>query len=215
MSRPRKPTQPPAPPAPKPKKPSRRKPRKRVPKRTIIRRPTGGITKNTPTVRARIVEATSKGLTRAATAHYAGISEDSLYKWLAIGRTEVDEGNTTTVNARLWLDVHRQEADIAVELTDKVRGAHDWRAAAWLLERRYGLATPAVQAQVVVTGNVDAKHSGQVAHALAFDLSQLTVEQLRALVRPLEPDHGDADLPTRAGDAPPALDAPDDADEGA
>jgi hypothetical protein len=79
------------------------------------------------------------GCTREAAAGHAGIHRTTLYRWL-----ENDPG----LRAR----VEKAEADVEVRLAAEIVQAapDDWRAAAWMLERRrpgsYGRAQSAVAA---------------------------------------------------------------------
>ena len=86
-----------------------------------------------------LVIALGTGCTREAAARHAGIDRTTLYRWL-----ERD--------AAIRTRVEKAEADVEVRLAAQIVQAapDDWRAAAWLLERRrpagYGRAQAAAAA---------------------------------------------------------------------
>lgn len=89
--------------------------------------------KLTPKRRKLIVEAIKDGNTNETAARLAGISEATLYNWLAKGRDE-ENGDYR----KLLEEVEAAEAEAMAFMVDKVKQAayEDWRAAAWYLERR-------------------------------------------------------------------------------
>ena len=105
------------------------------------------------------------GCTREAAAGHAGIHRTTLYRWL-----ENDPG----LRAR----VEKAEADVEVRLAAQIVQAApvDWRAAAWLLERRrpasYGRAQAAAAADTPTT-------PAQAPHPL----DGLTPEEIRERAR--------------------------------
>jgi hypothetical protein len=83
-------------------------------------------TKRTPEVEARLFDALRAGNTRRAACVYAGISDETLANWC---RRSLD-----------FLDaLRRAEAHSEVALVALIRqhAREDWRAAGWLLERRW------------------------------------------------------------------------------
>jgi len=91
-----------------------------------------------------LVIALGTGCTREAAARHAGIDRTTLYRWL-----ERD--------AAIRIRVEKAEADVEVRLAAQIVQAapDDWRAAAWLLERRrpagYGRAQAAAAADTPTT----------------------------------------------------------------
>lgn len=82
----------------------------------------------------RIVEALRKGATVGIASQYAGISETTAYQWRARGRAG------DPFYRKFAEDWDEAVSRGAIELLENVRVAGDdgdWRAAAWLLERRH------------------------------------------------------------------------------
>ena len=108
-----------------------------------------------------LVIALGTGCTREAAARHAGIDRTTLYRWI-----ERD--------AAIRIRVEKAEADVEVRLAAQIVQAApvDWRAAAWLLERRrpagYGRAQAAAAADTT-TAPTPAPHP----------LDDLTPEEIR------------------------------------
>jgi hypothetical protein len=83
------------------------------------------ITKRTDERVERILEALSSGQTRRIAAACGGVSDDTLRRWIQ-------------TDSELSLRVSAAESQAQIALVACIRNAadHDWRAAAWLLERR-------------------------------------------------------------------------------
>jgi hypothetical protein len=98
-----------------------------------------------------LVIALGTGCTREAAARHAGIDRTTLYRWL-----ERD--------AAIRIRVEKAEADVEVRLAAQIVQAapDDWRAAAWLLERRrprsYGRAQAAAATADTPTTTAQAPH---------------------------------------------------------
>ena len=98
-----------------------------------------------------LVIALGTGCTREAAARHAGIDRTTLYRWL-----ERD--------AAIRIRVEKAEADVEVRLAAQIVQAapDDWRAAAWLLERRrpagYGRAQAAAAAAAMTAPPTPAPH---------------------------------------------------------
>lgn len=76
------------------------------------------------------------GLTQEQAAAYIGIAETTFYRWMRRGVREPD-----TIYGRFRQAVKRGEAQsVAFEMANIRRAARDgdWKASAWLLERRHG-----------------------------------------------------------------------------
>jgi len=96
----------------------------------------GRPSKLTPERRARLVQAARLGLTRELQADYAGVGRSTLARWLATGR-KAKRGQFR----ELWEALKEAEAQGAALHMTRIAGASkegDWKAAAWLLERRHG-----------------------------------------------------------------------------
>ena len=86
-------------------------------------------TKKTPDVKARVIQATRLGATRARAADAAGIGETLLYEMIA-------------TDAEFAKAIKLAEGEAAVKALTAIQRASSgrnaqWQAAAWLLERRY------------------------------------------------------------------------------
>ena len=96
----------------------------------------GRRTKLTPEVRDRFAKALTQGLPYSLAARYAGIGERTVYEWLAKARAD---------DADPWYcgfaeAVESAEATAALISLGQVQTAArggNWRAAAWILERRF------------------------------------------------------------------------------
>ena len=104
--------------------------------------------KFTEEARARYIAALKTGAPKRLAAEYAGISVSSARLWLEKGEAAVEaeeSGSTLTPVGREFADFYRmvtmEESGKAVEwagLVEKLgRWTQDWRAIAWLLEKRF------------------------------------------------------------------------------
>ena len=83
----------------------------------------------------RIIQAISAGCSYEMAADYAGITRPTLWAWLKKGEAGTDKNYLT-----FFSDVKRAEAEGAITNLGTIQeaSAKDWKAAAWLLERRHG-----------------------------------------------------------------------------
>lgn len=91
-------------------------------------------TKLTPALQQLIVDALSVGATHRIACEYAGISQDTLYKWLSKG------ADGKAPYAEFSEQIARTQGRTAVGWLAKIEAAAnagDWKAVAWKLERRY------------------------------------------------------------------------------
>ncbi len=104
-------------------------------------KPKGRKSKFTAPVKTRIIEALRAGTTYEIAAQYAGISRSTLYEWIKKGE------NTASGTYRTFYDnIKKAEAEGAVVHLGTISQASkkDWKAAAWLLERRHGYSKEGV-----------------------------------------------------------------------
>jgi hypothetical protein len=88
----------------------------------------GRPTKLTDAVTKTITDAIAKGLTYEAAADLAGITRETFNQWMKDGRPRF----------KAFSDAVRQaNAQARIQLIEKIGKADDWRAAAWILERRF------------------------------------------------------------------------------
>lgn len=87
-----------------------------------------------PETCAAIVKAVREGFAYKHAAEKAGVSERTLYDWLAKGREEPD-----TPHAQFSQDIKNAAAEFAGECVANIKAASldEWQAAAWLLERKH------------------------------------------------------------------------------
>lgn len=82
-----------------------------------------------------VVSAVARGNTRKVAAEAAGISEPTLYRWLALGAEE----GATKAYREFREAIAKAEAGAVMAAVGVVRhaGRTSWQAMAWWLERRY------------------------------------------------------------------------------
>ena len=90
--------------------------------------------KFTPDLGNSIVQAVSAGATFAGACRFVGIGYSTLKEWRTIGARRPEGDPLRTFAA----DLDKAEATAEVRMVAQVTGAahHDWKAAAWWLERR-------------------------------------------------------------------------------
>lgn len=89
-------------------------------------------------VQQRLVDAISVGCSYASAAHYAGISERVVHKWIELA--ESDAMTPLAKRARLlYAEIKKAEAGTELESLSIIlkAGATNWTARAWYLERKY------------------------------------------------------------------------------
>lgn len=90
----------------------------------------------------KVARCLSAGLTRQLAASYAGVAPSRIDSWMRKG----EDGHPDYVEA--WQLIAKAEAEAALSMLDVVAGAatggagydataQDWKAAAWILERRF------------------------------------------------------------------------------
>jgi len=104
-------------------------------------KPKGRKSKFTAPVKNRIIEALRAGTTYEIAAQYAGISRSTLYEWIKKG-----EKSATGTYRTFYDNIKKAEAEGAVVHLGTISQASkkDWKAAAWLLERRHGYSKEGV-----------------------------------------------------------------------
>lgn len=93
-------------------------------------------TKFTPETVARLLKAVRAGLPYHLAAEAAGISETTFYEWQ---RGEFPRGADKALKAQFSEELTRARGESALRLMALISSAapDDWRAAAWILERRF------------------------------------------------------------------------------
>ncbi len=94
----------------------------------------GRPTKLTPEVQEKLLQALSVGSPRAHAAAYAGVDDSTLRRWLVRGRKE-DEGPYAEFR-QVVLEAESRAQMAAMACVTKAVREGDWKAAAWMLERR-------------------------------------------------------------------------------
>ncbi len=92
-----------------------------------------------PDIRQKILDAYEYGASYEVAAHHAGIHPDTFQAWRKKGRTDLETGDTNTTYAQLVTDLQRARAKSEITLVKRIRalGRDDWRANAFVLERRF------------------------------------------------------------------------------
>lgn len=90
----------------------------------------------------RIIEAISAGCTYEVASDYAGITRSTLWAWIKKGELGKDKNYQTFLN-----DIKKAESAGCIALlgTIKQASSKDWKAGAWILERRYGYSRDGVK----------------------------------------------------------------------
>jgi len=107
------------------------------PPKEYAREPTGRPSKFTPERRASIIDAVAHRIPYQMAAEANGISLDTLYEWLKIGRNHSNENIESDYTIfsealkRAEMTKVRQHMDIIADRPER------WQADAWLLERRW------------------------------------------------------------------------------
>tara|TARA_Y100000401_G_C8322545_1_gene226262 strand:- start:276 stop:728 length:453 start_codon:yes stop_codon:yes gene_type:complete len=100
----------------------------------------GRRSKLTREVQDRIVKGLKLGLTYEHAAAYAGIDRATLYRWLARGRRDADNGEKSIFSE--FCDAIKESEGLAAAqcMARIVKAAEGgtWQASAWILERRFG-----------------------------------------------------------------------------
>jgi transposase len=135
----------------------------------------------TAEVAATICDALLSGSTQETAAAYASVPASTYWQWLKNGRN-----GGSLAERRFAADVEKAIATFKVGAAAKVAKSQDWRAQAWLLERRFPQDFGQVQRV-----EVDA----QVSHSMKLDLGSATDAELAALKRLMQKQlDGDGDV---------------------
>lgn len=112
-------------------------------------------------------------------AAYAGVAPSTFWDWLKNGRAE----GASLELRRFVLEVDKAVAECVVAGVAKISSSDDWRAHAWVLERRFPQELGPV-ARVDI-GNADGQPF-RTEQTQRLDLSGLTLEQKRQMLSLLE-----------------------------
>ena len=127
--------------------------------------------KLTATVVKRCIELKKGGANNKDIAAAVGVSEASFYAWIQEKDSEGNALEKKPLEAELMEGLKKAEADYKNALLDSIKlaGEKDWKAHAWLMERKY----PAEYARTDrLQAEVSAKHSGGVALTHVFDYGE-------------------------------------------
>lgn len=143
----------------------------------------------TPEIADLICKARARGVSWTDAAHFAEVHPATLAVW----RDKAAQGKQPY--ADLLAQADQADARAVVQLADFVhRGAaKDWRAAAWMLERRRPAEFGAKALdRVEVTGQIDVRDTDPARAALLDSLLREKAARLEAMRRAAEGDAGDA-----------------------
>jgi transposase len=104
----------------------------------------GRPSKFTKARRDRVIQAISAGCTYQLAADFAGVTRSTLWAWLKKGEDPKEKSYHTFLN-----DIKRAEAEGAMVHLGNIQQASvkDWKASAWMMERRHGFHRDGVQNQ--------------------------------------------------------------------
>lgn len=108
-----------------------------------VSRPIGRPTELTPAVQDTLADLLRRGMTRQAAAAAVGIGWATLKEWVARGEGTDPDREPTEIYAAFAAAIREAEASFEAEAIADIRaattfgGAPDWKAKAWLLERRF------------------------------------------------------------------------------
>lgn len=166
----------------------------------------GRPTKLTPSAIVTLQESITRGLTYDLAARRVGVSYEALRQWMRQGEADLEAGDTGTVHAQLVACLTEAESESAASLLESLTESDDWRAKAWLLERRF----PAQYGRKT-----------ELTHTVTTSLRQQQEQQLKAaIIEQLIADGVidgdrlriiDAEIVSQHIEAPPLLAAPGDA----
>lgn len=90
----------------------------------------------------RILEAIRAGCTYEVASDYAGITRSTLWAWIKKGELGKDKNYQTFLN-----EIKKAESEGCISLLGTIKQASlkDWKAGAWILERRYGYSRDGVK----------------------------------------------------------------------
>jgi hypothetical protein len=99
----------------------------------------GRPSKLTATVKARLIDAIKRGASTEVACSAAGVGYSTVRDWIVIGEGRHATKKPTREFKEFSEDVTRAIADSEMALITKVQqgAGQDWRAAAWILERRF------------------------------------------------------------------------------
>lgn len=136
-------------------------------------------TGETVTVTELVCRALRAGTPMRHAAAYAGIASSTFWEWLKLGRSE----NATLEQARFVAEIDKAVAECVVAGIAKISSSDDWRAQAWVLERRFPNELGPVTR--VEHGNADGQPF-RTEQTQRLDLSGLSLEQKRQMLALLE-----------------------------
>lgn len=100
----------------------------------MAKQKTGRKTKLTKQTTQKFVEAIKMGCTYALASQYAGVNPSTFYLWMKNGKNE-----SSPEESEFYKTIKRAEAEGAMTSLNLIQkaGLDDWRASAWLMERRH------------------------------------------------------------------------------
>lgn len=99
--------------------------------------PIGRPPKLTPEMIEQICDLLIQGSTIAGAAMLTGISESTIYRWLAMGKSEGAEPIYLELVARVGEAIESSEFELLQRMRIAGSKPDHWRATAWMLERRF------------------------------------------------------------------------------
>ena len=90
----------------------------------------------------KVIKAIKEGLTFKQAASYAGVSYSTLNRWRKEGRDVYEglQGDPKTGILEFWMQLEQAQGEASMRLLGVINKAAkqgDWKAATWILERRF------------------------------------------------------------------------------
>lgn len=139
----------------------------------------GRPSKLTPDLRVSLLNAIMVGLSVEKACAYVKIHKQSYYNWINQGRID-DEQNNDSIYREFFDSLRNAEEKAEIKLLVDLQKEEDWRAKAWLLERRFRRDWARTE-KVEVTG----KDGRPVAH-VTYDFEKIPRDKLRGIIETLK-----------------------------
>lgn len=147
---------------------------------------TGRKLKLTPELQTQITQLIQSGITIEVAARAVGITPASYYLWMKEGEADHKEGKQT-VKSEFFEAVFKATSLSEIFLVQIIQkqAPSDWRAASWLLERRFPDRYAAQQrTETKHTGTIQHEHKSIIVHLPAVVAEGRKVKRIEATAEP-------------------------------
>lgn len=97
---------------------------------------TGRKLKISKKIKQKFFEAIEIGLSYKSACAYSNISESSLYRWIKQGESD-QESDIKSKQRTFFEELSNANSSVEIELIREIKASNDWRAKAFILERRF------------------------------------------------------------------------------